>query len=125
VAPDGLIGHLNYWAIALLFLLGLYGMTVLNNLVKKLMSMNIMQVSIIMFYLNLAQRAGGTFPVLLPGELHPEAAAYVNPLPHALMLTAIVVSLATTGVALALLMRIYRRYGTLEENDILRRMAGR
>ena len=118
-----LIGHLNYWAIAVLFLLGLFGMMAQRNLVKKLMAMNIMQVAIIMFFVNLAQKAGGTFPVILPGDYAPEAASYVNPLPHALMLTAIVVGLSTTGVALALLMRIHRRYGTLEETEVLRRMG--
>lgn len=118
-----IIGHLNYWAIAVLFLIGLFGMMAQGNLVKKLMAMNIMQVAIIMFFLNLAQKAGGTFPVLLPGDYTPEAAAYVNPLPHALMLTAIVVGLSTTGVALALLMRIHRRYGSLEETEVLRRMG--
>lgn len=119
----GWLGHVHYWVIIVLFLTGLYGMISRINLMKKLMAMNIMQVSIIMFFLNLGQKAGGTFPVLLPGDYAPPAAAYINPLPHALMLTAIVVGLSTTGVALALLMRIYRRFGTLEEEEILTRMS--
>ena len=123
MTPD-LLGYLNYWLAALLLVIGLHGMLVRPNLVKKLMAMNIMQVAVIMFFISLAVKTGGTAPIELHGMGHgtPDAATYINPLPHALMLTAIVVGVSTTGVALALLIRIYRHYGTLEEPEILERM---
>ena len=119
-----ILGHLNYWLATLLLLIGLYGMLTQPNLVKKLMAMNMMQVAVIMFFISLAAKTGGTAPIELHGDGHmaPQAAAYINPLPHALMLTAIVVGVSTTGVALALLIRIYRHYHTLEEPEILERM---
>ena len=121
-------GQLQYALAAVLLLVGLYGMLVKTNLVRKLMAMNVMQVGVIVFFVSLAVRAGGTPPIEI--EQHgPVAAAaatavaYANPLPHALMLTAIVVSVSTTGVALALLIRIHRRYGTLDEAELLDRLA--
>lgn len=109
-----------YWLIFTLFLLGIYGMLEKRNLMKKIMGMNIMQVSVIAFFLVLGQKAGGTLPILITGVT--DVDKYVNPLPHALMLTAIVVSLSTTGVALALLMRIKGIYGAIEEDEVIRRM---
>jgi multicomponent Na+:H+ antiporter subunit C len=87
---------------------------------KKLIGMNIFQWSIILFYISIGAKKGGTIPVVDP-SLHPviRALDYVNPLPHVLMLTAIVVGVATTGIALTLLILIYRKYGTLEEDEIL------
>lgn len=104
----------------ILFFLGVYGMIMCRNYMKKLMSMNIMQVAVIFFFLCLGQKNGGTLPILMEGITDPNL--YVNPLPHALMLTAIVVSLGTTGVAIALLMRIKETYGSVEEDRILRRV---
>jgi len=104
----------------ILFFLGIYGMIMCRNYMKKLMSMNIMQVAVIFFFLCLGQKTGGTLPILMEGITDPNL--YVNPLPHALMLTAIVVSLGTTGVAIALLMRIKETYGSVEEERILRRV---
>jgi multicomponent Na+:H+ antiporter subunit C len=109
-----------YWLIFILFILGPYGIIFKKNMVKKLMSMNIMQVAVILFFLALGQKAGGTIPIEVPGLFGAEN--YINPLPHALMLTAIVVSLATLGVSLALLLTVQKRYGTLEEDELLRRM---
>ena len=109
-----------YWLIFILFMLGPYGIIFKKNLVKKLMAMNIMQVAVILFFLTLGQKAGGTIPINVPGLVG--AVNYINPLPHALMLTAIVVSLATLGVSLALLLLIQKRYGVLEEDELLRRM---
>ena len=111
--------YLVYWLIILLFMVGPFGMIFGNNLVKKLMAMNVMQVAVIIFFLVLGQKNGATIPIQVPGLSGVEN--YINPLPHALMLTAIVVSLATTGVALALLTRIQRDYKTLEEDLMLRR----
>ncbi|MGN1143850.1 MAG: sodium:proton antiporter [Anaerovoracaceae bacterium] len=96
--------------------IGIYGMVVCSNYMKKLMCMNILQVSIIFFFLTFGQKEGGTLPVALEEVL--QAEEYINPLPHALMLTAIVVSLGVTGVGLALLMKIRDIYGTIEEDEI-------
>lgn len=96
--------------------LGIFGMIICGNYMKKIMCMNFMQVSIIFFFLALGQKEQGTLPVIVENLLG--ADAYINPLPHALMLTAIVVSLGTTGVALALLMKIKEIYGTIEEEEI-------
>ena len=106
-----------YMLTFILFAIGTYGMIVCSNYMKKLMCMNIMQVSIIFFFLTFGQKDGGTLPVTIGGtEIIAEM--YINPLPHALMLTAIVVSLGVTGVGLALLMKIRDIYGTIEEEEI-------
>ena len=105
-----------YMLTIVLLAIGIYGMIVCSNYMKKLMCMNIMQVSIIFFFLNFGQKDGATFPVTMNNLF--SADAYINPVPHALMLTAIVVSLGITGVGLALLMRIKDIYGTIEEKDI-------
>ena len=108
-----------YFLTLLLLLLGVYGMISCKNYMKKLICMNIMQVAVIFFYLCFAQKKGGTIPVDLDTIVN--ADKYVNPIPHGLMLTAIVVSLGTTGVGLALLTRIKEKYGSIEEDDIIRR----
>ena len=108
-----------YFLTLLLSLLGVYGMVSCKNYMKKLICMNIMQVAVIFFYLCFAQKKGGTIPVALDTIVN--ADKYVNPIPHGLMLTAIVVSLGTTGVGLALLTRIKEKYGSIEEDDIIRR----
>ncbi|MBR6755984.1 MAG: cation:proton antiporter subunit C [Peptococcaceae bacterium] len=108
-----------YSLVLILLFLGLYGMIVSKNYMKKMMAMNVMQVAVIFFFLCFAQKEGGMIPILNGITTDPNL--YINPLPHALMLTAIVVSLGTTGVAIALLMRIKETYGSVEEDDILRR----
>ena len=105
-----------YMLTIVLLAIGIYGMIVCSNYMKKLMCMNIMQVSIIFFFLTFGQKDGATIPVTMNNLF--SADAYINPVPHALMLTAIVVSLGITGVGLALLMRIKDIYGTIEEKDI-------
>ena len=105
-----------YMLTIVLLAIGIYGMIVCSNYMKKLMCMNIMQVSIIFFFLTFGQKDGATMPVTMNNLF--SADAYINPVPHALMLTAIVVSLGITGVGLALLMRIKDIYGTIEEKDI-------
>ena len=92
-----------YMLTIVLLAIGIYGMIVCSNYMKKLMCMNIMQVSIIFFFLTFGQKDGATIPVTMNNLF--SADAYINPVPHALMLTAIVVSLGITGVGLALLMR--------------------
>ncbi len=120
-------GVVNYWAASVLLLIGLHGMLARPNLMRKLMAMNIFQVAAIIFYLSLAEKHGASAPVLAHAAhgAHSviDAAHYVNPLPHALMLTAIVVGVSTTGVALALIVSIYRRYGTIEEPELLEKMS--
>ena len=105
-----------YMLALILFGISIYGMIVCGNYVKKLMCMNMMQVAIIFFFLTFGQKEGATLPVAM--NQISSVDAYINPLPHALMLTAIVVSLGTTGVGLALLMRIKDIYGTIEEDEI-------
>ena len=105
-----------YMLTIVLLAIGIYGMIVCSNYMKKLMCMNIMQVSIIFFFLTFGQKDGATIPVTMNNLF--SADAYINPVPHALMLTAIVVSLGITGVGLALLMRSKDIYGTIEEKDI-------
>ena len=114
-------GHLNYIMITVLLLVGFYGMIATQNLLKKLMALNVVSVAIILFYLNLGQKLDSNIPVLF-GEKLGTVSAYANPLPHTLMLTAIVVGVATTGVGLAMLYRIYNRYGSLEEPEVLKEM---
>lgn len=112
--------YFAYWSCFLLLTVGLYGMLIKRNLVKKVIGMSIFQSSIILFFIVLAYKSGATVPDFDARLADQEAAAYINPLPHALMLTAIVVGVATIGVALALLIRVYQGYGTLDE-DVLRK----
>ena len=116
-------GQLQYALAALLLLTGLYGMLAKTNLARKLMAMNVMQVAVIVFFIALAVRSGGSPPIEIEHvATQMEEPAYANPLPHALMLTAIVVSVSTTGVALALLVRVHRRFRTLDESKLLDRL---
>ena len=117
------IAKYNYWGIAILLMIGLYAMIAKSNLVKKIIGMNIFQTAIILFFVSIATKWEATIPIIEHahgGHAHSiHAADYMNPLPHVLMLTAIVVSVATLGVALALAVGIYQRYETLEEDEIL------
>ncbi|MBU2510583.1 cation:proton antiporter subunit C [bacterium] len=118
-----LIAKYNFWAFAILMMIGLYAMIAKKNLIKKIIGMNIFQTSIILFYVSIGAKKGATIPIIshvLHGESEPTIipADYINPLPHVLMLTAIVVSVATLGVALALAIKVHRQYGTLEEDQI-------
>lgn len=110
-----------YTLVMVLFFLGVYGMVLSKNYMKKLMAMNVMQVAVIYFYLCFAQKDGAMIPI--QNGITTDPSMYINPLPHGLMLTAIVVSLGTTGVAIALLMRIKEIYGSVEEVEVLRRAS--
>lgn len=110
-----------YTLVMILFFLGVYGMVLSKNYMKKLMAMNVMQVAVIYFYLCFAQKDGAMIPI--QNGVTTDPSMYINPLPHGLMLTAIVVSLGTTGVAIALLMRIKEIYGSVEEVEVLRRAS--
>ena len=123
-----IVAKYNYWIYITLMMIGLYAMIAKNNLVKKIVGMNIFQTAIILFYVSIGAKKGATIPILEHG--HGEnahgatshiahAVDYINPLPHVLMLTAIVVAVATIGVALALAVKVYHQYNTLEEDEIL------
>ena len=120
---DLFIGKFNFLAYIALMMLGFYGMIAKNNIIKKIIGLNIFQTAIILFFISTGAKKGATIPIIKHGHgaghhaIH--AADYVNPLPHVLMLTAIVVSVATLGMALALTIRIYKRFNTLEESEIL------
>ncbi|MDY6935858.1 MAG: cation:proton antiporter subunit C [Spirochaetota bacterium] len=117
-----IIGKINYWIYIVLILTGFFAMMAKGNLMKKLIGMNIFQWSIILFFVSIGAKKGATVPVLGGhGAVHDviHAVDYINPLPHVLMLTAIVVGVATTGIALTLLIVLYKKYGTLEENEII------
>ncbi|MDI6889585.1 MAG: cation:proton antiporter subunit C [Thermodesulfovibrionales bacterium] len=118
-----IISKYNYWIYVLLMMIGFYAMIAKRNLVKKIVGMNIFQTAIILFFVSTGSKKGASIPIIQNGHgdvvSHAvNAAQYVNPLPHVLMLTAIVVMVSTFGVALALIIMIYRKYGTLEEDEI-------
>ena len=115
-------GTAEYFLTIVLLLVGLYGIVARQHFLRKLMAMNILQVAVIVFFIALSAKSGATVPVVIEDGHEVNVASYVNPLPHALMLTAIVVSVSTTGVALALLIRIRRRYGTLSETILLAKL---
>ena len=150
IVNELLIERLNYFIYVILLLIGLYGMIAKKNLIKKLIGMSIFQTAIILFYVSVAVKEGSTIPIYLPEHdphghtidikdsnitdamhigpsvLQPELVKdYSNPLPHVLMLTAIVVGVATLGLALALCLRIYQGYGTIEEDELLAKMESR
>ena len=116
------ISKYNYWIYITLMMIGLWAIIAKKNLVKKIIGMNILQTAIILFYVSIGAKKGATIPIIAHGhgeEVHAvHAAEYMNPLPHVLMLTAIVVAVATLGVALALAVKVYRSYGTLNEDEI-------
>ena len=112
----------NFIAFVILFLWGFYIMVTHHNLVKKLIGMYIVQTSVIFFLVAISAKTGATVPILLSGTDPIQAATYTNPLPHVLTLTAIVVQVATLGVSLALVAAIYRKYGSLDEDEILKRL---
>jgi multicomponent Na+:H+ antiporter subunit C len=121
------LGLFNYWAVIVLMMVGFYTLIARGNLIKKLIGLNIFQTSVIMMYVSFGKVAGGTAPIIIETE-HAEGAAeealaaagviYSNPIPHVLMLTAIVVGVATLALGLSLVVRIKEEYGTIEEDEI-------
>jgi multicomponent Na+:H+ antiporter subunit C len=109
-------GLWNYWVVVVLMMIGLFTLISRRNLIKKMLGLNMFQVSVIMLYVSMAKVEGGTAPILLVGS---PSSHYSNPLPHVLMLTAIVVGVATTALGLALTVRIREAYGTIEEDELL------
>lgn len=130
--------RLNYLIYVVLLLIGLHAMIAKNNFIKKLIGMSIFQTAIILFYVSIGVKEDATIPIYLPEhDPHGEHAhssggpelltaeqitGYANPLPHVLMLTAIVVGVATLGLTLALCQRIYQGYGTIEEDELLTKL---
>ena len=115
------LGRYVYLMIVFLLAIGLYGMLAKRNLLKKLIGMNIFQTAIFLFFIEGATKLGATVPVIDP-QLGTEPTRYVNPLPHVLILTAIVVAISLTGVALAFLINIRRIYHSLDERYVMREM---
>jgi multicomponent Na+:H+ antiporter subunit C len=108
-----LLGHYNYWIVVILMMSGFYLVIASGNLVKKLVGLNIFQTSVFILYISMGKIFGATAPILVEGKT-----LYSNPLPHVLILTAIVVGVATMALGLALVVRIHEAYGTIEEDEI-------
>ena len=111
-------GHLPYWLFIILMLSGLFIVVSRGNLIKKIVGLNIFQTSVFMFYISIGKMKGGTAPILLDKYANNSAVIYSNPLPHVLILTAIVVGIATTALGLALIIKIREEYDSVEEDDI-------
>ena len=112
---DAFLGHYAYWGAIVLLAVGLYAVTASANLVKKVMGLSIFQSAVFVLYISISAVEGATAPIVDPSR-----DAYVNPLPHVLILTAIVVGVATAALALALVVRIHDACGSIEEDDIAR-----
>ena len=106
-------GLYNYWVVVILMMTGFYVVISRGNLVKKIVGLNIFQTSVFILYISMGVVQGGTAPIL-----DDDFTTYSNPLPHVLILTAIVVGVATTSLGLALVVRIREAYGTIEEDEI-------
>jgi multicomponent Na+:H+ antiporter subunit C len=110
------LGLYNYWVVIALMMTGFYLVVCRGNLIKKIVGLNIFQTSVFLLYISLGKVRGGTAPILVEGR-----ETYSNPLPSVLILTAIVVGVATPAVALALVVRIREAYGTIEEDELQER----
>ncbi|MBN2644808.1 MAG: cation:proton antiporter subunit C [Desulfuromonadaceae bacterium] len=108
-----LAGHYNYWVAIFLMMTGFYVVISRGNLIKKLIGLNLFSTSVFILYISLGKIHGATAPIA-----DDRFQLYSNPVPHVLILTAIVVGVATTAVGLALITRIYEQYGSIEEDDI-------
>ena len=109
------VGLYNYWIVAFLMMAGFYIVVAHGNFIKKLVGLNIFQASVFILYITFGKVTGGTAPIVESGYT-----VYSNPLPHVLILTAIVVGVATFAVGLALVVRINEAYGSIEEDDVHR-----
>ena len=108
-----LVGHFPYWIIIVVMMIGYYTIIASGNLIKKIIGLNIFQASVFMLYISIGAVAGATAPIFAEG-----AGPYANPLPHVLILTAIVVGVATSALGLALVIRIKEAYGSVEEDEL-------
>ncbi|MBT8357344.1 MAG: cation:proton antiporter subunit C [Desulfobacterales bacterium] len=119
-----IISRGNYFIYIILMMLGMYGIFMKKNYMKKIIGLNILQTAIILFFISTSAKRGATIPIIEHHNDHGthtaiEAVNYINPLPHVLMLTAIVVAVATLGVSLAMTIKIYTDFKTIEEDQIL------
>lgn len=109
------LSHYNYLVSFVLMAIGLFGMINNGNLVKKLIGLAIFQVSVLLFYISMAKVRGGKIPLIKEASTQ----LYSNPIPHVLMLTAIVVGVSTLAVGMSIVVRIKKAYGSVEEQEIL------
>lgn len=109
------VGLYNYWVVIFLMMVGFYTVIAYDNLVKKIVGLNIFQTAVFMMYISASKVDGGSAPIFSE-----DVGLYSNPLPHVLILTAIVVGVATTALGLALIVRIREAYGTINEDDIIK-----
>ena len=109
------LGLYNYWIVIILMMTGFYVVIARGNLIKKIVGLNIFQTSVFILYISMGKVDGGTAPIIVDGA---PSTLYSNPLPHVLILTAIVVGISTTALGLALIVRIKEAYGTVEEDEI-------
>lgn len=119
--PEFIIGHYNYWVSIALIMIGLYAMIARRNLIKKFIGLNIIETAIFLFYISLGDVEGGVAPLFEKGA-GGDGVIYANPLPSAMMLTAIVVTLCMTALALTFAVLIYRRYGTLDARRLMKEL---
>ncbi|MBC8239855.1 MAG: cation:proton antiporter subunit C [Alphaproteobacteria bacterium] len=110
---QSILDHYNYWIAIFLMMAGFYIVVARGNLVKKLVGLNIFQTSVFLLYITMGKVTNGTAPIL-----DSRFQVYSNPIPHVLILTAIVVGIATTALGLALVVRIRESYGTIEEDEL-------
>ena len=128
---DFILERANYWAVIGLMMIGLYIAFAATNMIKRLVGLSIFQTSVILFYITLSKITGGTAPILMGADAEAHGGGhtgtaehgtletvYSNPLPHVLMLTAIVVGVATLAVGLALVVRTREAYGTIEADEV-------
>ncbi|WP_373085332.1 cation:proton antiporter subunit C [Sneathiella sp.] len=111
--------HFNYWVFIILLMLGLFTVMSRSNLIKKMIGLSLFQISVFLFYISMGKVTGGTAPIVVETLGNASEPVYSNPLPHVLILTAIVVGIATTALGLSLVVRIKETFGTVDEDEIL------
>jgi multicomponent Na+:H+ antiporter subunit C len=112
-----LLGLFNYWVFAVLLMIGFYAVIAKPNMVKKLLGLSIFQAAVFLLYITMDKVEGGTAPIIQAGMVDQ---IYSNPLPQVLILTAIVVGISTTALGLAIIVRIFEAYGSIEEDETQR-----
>jgi len=110
-----ILGHFHYWVFAVLLMIGFFGLIAKHNLIKKLLALSIFQSAVFLLYISMAEKEGSTAPIIRAG-----AESYSNPLPQVLILTAIVVGIATIALGLAIVVRIREAYDSIEDDEIRR-----
>ena len=111
-----LLGLFNYWVFAVLLMIGLYALIAKRNLVKKILGLAIFQSAVFLFFITMSKIEDGTAPIIQAGV---SGQIFSNPLPQVLILTAIVVGISTTALGLAIVVRLYEEYGSIEDDEIL------